>query len=200
MHQSGLNHSDSVMVNRAQTIGFAMSRVDSLIKVPPRMYRHFAVVTVILTLCIAIFADGENREAISAEIKSQNQRAELNQADAVKFGSRKLGGVDASGRVKRSGGGGFGTETSELVFSSGTDTQGAGIGIISDSDGQYIGAETYDLGVINQPMTVGNQKGVVRTGVIMRKPNPKDKKPDKAQRAALEAAGFLRAGAPTTAE
>lgn len=178
-----------------------MSRVDSLIKVPPRMYRHFAVVTVLLTLCIAIFADGENREAISAEIRSQNQLAEMRQADAVKFGSRKLGGVDASGRVKRSGGGGFGAETSEMASASGTDTQGADIGIArSDLNGQSFGAQNYDLGIINQPMTVGNHKSVVRTGVIIRKPNPKDKKPDKAQRDALEAAGIERAGSPATAD
>ncbi len=177
-----------------------MSRVDSLIKVPPRMYRHFAVVTVLLTLSIAIFADGESREAISAEIKSQNQRAELQQADAVKFGSRKMGGVDSAGRVKRSGGGGFGSETSELANAGATESQGSGIGVArADMGGQYFGAQNYDLGVINQPMSAGNNKTVVRTGVIIRKPNPKDKKPDKAQRDALEAAGFARAGSPTPA-
>lgn len=32
------------------------------------MYRHFAVVTLLLTLGVAFFADGENREAAAAEV------------------------------------------------------------------------------------------------------------------------------------
>ena len=30
--------------------------------IPPSMYRHFAIVTVALTMGLAMFADGENRE------------------------------------------------------------------------------------------------------------------------------------------
>lgn len=38
----------------------------------PSMYRHFAVVTVAITLVMVIFSDGENREAIAAEIQAQH--------------------------------------------------------------------------------------------------------------------------------
>lgn len=34
--------------------------------IPPKMYRHFAVVTVMLTTTVALFADGENRQAAAA--------------------------------------------------------------------------------------------------------------------------------------
>lgn len=34
--------------------------------IPPSMYRHFAVLTVVLTACLAMFAEGENREAQAA--------------------------------------------------------------------------------------------------------------------------------------
>ena len=35
--------------------------------IPPSMYRHFAIVTVALTMGLAMFADGENREARVAQ-------------------------------------------------------------------------------------------------------------------------------------
>lgn len=38
----------------------------------PSMYRHFAVVTVAITLVMVIFADGENREAIAAELQERH--------------------------------------------------------------------------------------------------------------------------------
>ena len=31
------------------------------------MYRHFAIITVVATACLAMFADGESRETIGAE-------------------------------------------------------------------------------------------------------------------------------------
>jgi hypothetical protein len=34
--------------------------------IPPSMYRHFAIITVVLTAGLAMFADGENREAQAA--------------------------------------------------------------------------------------------------------------------------------------
>lgn len=42
----------------------------------PGMYRHFAVLTVAVTLMLVIFADGENRQAVAAEIEAQ-QNAEV---------------------------------------------------------------------------------------------------------------------------
>jgi hypothetical protein len=39
--------------------------------IPPKMYRHFALVTVLLTTGIAMFADGENREAAAAQIEAR---------------------------------------------------------------------------------------------------------------------------------
>ncbi len=36
--------------------------------IPPSMYRHFAVVTVVLTLGLAMLAEGENREAQAASV------------------------------------------------------------------------------------------------------------------------------------
>ncbi len=57
----------------------------------PRVFRHFAVVTVAVTACIAMFADGENREAIAGPIEQRIARNHELQAEADKLGKRRLG-------------------------------------------------------------------------------------------------------------
>ena len=49
--------------------------------IPPTMYRHFAVVTLALTFGIAMFAEGENREAQAAQVAVQEQPAAPPQQD-----------------------------------------------------------------------------------------------------------------------
>jgi hypothetical protein len=38
----------------------------------PKVYRHFAVITVAVTLLVAVFADGENREALAQSAAAQS--------------------------------------------------------------------------------------------------------------------------------
>lgn len=47
--------------------------------IPPKMYRHFALVTVALTASVAMFADGENREAAAAQIEEPEAPAPAQQ-------------------------------------------------------------------------------------------------------------------------
>ena len=54
--------------------------------IPPKMYRHFAIVTVALTAAIALFANGENREAVAAQIEERQQQEELEQKSRERFG------------------------------------------------------------------------------------------------------------------
>lgn len=67
------------------------------------MYRHFAVLTLVISLSIAMFADGENRERITSEVEARNQKADLKRKEQEKFGATPL--VD-----KRSTQGSFGSE------------------------------------------------------------------------------------------
>lgn len=55
-----------------------------------KMYRHFAVVTVCLTAGLAIFADGESRQAVADEISAREDQAALERAEVAKFGPAKL--------------------------------------------------------------------------------------------------------------
>lgn len=41
--------------------------------IPPKMYRHFAVVTVLLTAAVAMFAGGENRKAVAAQVENAEE-------------------------------------------------------------------------------------------------------------------------------
>ena len=68
--------------------------------IPPKMYRHFAVVTVLLTAGLALFADGENREAVAGHIEQRQQEAEVREASYAKFGAPRLGG-SAARRAER---------------------------------------------------------------------------------------------------
>ncbi|MEJ6009200.1 hypothetical protein [Novosphingobium aquae] len=76
------------------------------IPVPAKVVRHFAAITLAITACIALFADGERREAIGAEIKADRQRQELRTLDAERNGPQKIGAKQEFNR-----GNGFGIET-----------------------------------------------------------------------------------------
>lgn len=77
------------------------------IPVPAKVVRHFAAATLVITACIALFADGERREAIGAELRADQQRQEMRALDAQRNGPQKVG---ANAEVRR--GNGFGEESS----------------------------------------------------------------------------------------
>jgi hypothetical protein len=70
--------------------------------VPPSMYRHFAVVTLVLTLGLAMFADGENREAREAPMQTARPRP----APQAHFAASAARDVEATARA-------FATDMSE---------------------------------------------------------------------------------------
>jgi hypothetical protein len=77
--------------------------------ITPKMFRHFAAVTIVVTLLLAVFADGENREAItdgvSDGIAARQESERVEQAQVAKFGQPKLFARTPSRRA--SGGGGY---------------------------------------------------------------------------------------------
>lgn len=58
--------------------------------IPLSMYRHFAVITVMLTTGVAMFANGENNEAIARQLEAE-QESTAESASAPSFGSPKPG-------------------------------------------------------------------------------------------------------------
>ncbi len=58
-----------------------MSRSAPIIPVNAKMYRHFAIATVMITGTLALFADGENRQALEEQIEARQQTVALQQAE-----------------------------------------------------------------------------------------------------------------------
>ena len=124
----------------------------SLIATPAlnaKVYRHFAGVTLAITACVALFANGEARQAIGDELTEREQRAAFERASTEKFGKAKLGDRRKLGR----GGGRFGREEAvhdqqaEFDDAGGSD-QDAPIALGSEAggapDGEGLAAATPD--------------------------------------------------------
>lgn len=58
-----------------------MSRAAPPSPVSPRMFRHFAVATLAITACLAIFAQGEQRQAFEQRLAEKKENRELKNAD-----------------------------------------------------------------------------------------------------------------------
>jgi hypothetical protein len=68
-----------------------MARAAPTLPISPKMFRHFAVITVAITACIALLADGEGKEALAAQVKERQQKNDLLIAEADKVGKRTVG-------------------------------------------------------------------------------------------------------------
>ena len=82
----------------------AMARTAPTLPITPKMFRHFAVITVVSTLCLSFFASGENREMVEEEIAQQQAEVKAKKA------ARAEPAVKSKIKDKREGGGGFGPD------------------------------------------------------------------------------------------
>lgn len=171
-----------------------MSRFAVTLPIPKSMYRHFTVITLVLTACIAIFSDGERRQVIDAEIDAQNQKAALRQAEADKSGPNKVGRHEIH-YVSREGWGADGVENTEPLVS----PDGGGYSVADGNGGMRV-AGGGDFGLIG-PLTQADIRAgkfpLTRTGPA---PGKNALKPiTAAQRRAFDNALAVRAGAATPA-
>ena len=72
--------------------------------IPQKMYRHFAMVAVTMAVMIAMFASGENRQAISEEIEQRQRQAELEQTSAQRARGPIVSRRDANSQGRFAGG------------------------------------------------------------------------------------------------
>jgi hypothetical protein len=68
--------------------------------VSAQMYRHFAVLTVAVTLVVGVFADGESRQAVASEVRAA-------QRPAAHAGPTRLARKDSPAQASFSSDGGF---------------------------------------------------------------------------------------------
>lgn len=83
-----------------------MARPQPTIPVSARMYRHFAVATLSITACLAMFADGESREALADQVS----RADMRQAEGKLAEQGKGGNSALTFTDKRRNKGSFGAD------------------------------------------------------------------------------------------
>jgi hypothetical protein len=76
------------------------------------MYRHFAVITLCVTFCLAMFADGEHRDAMMEKAQARESQNRMMQAEKLKVGERKIGTKGVKFRDGRSAKGSFGPDRS----------------------------------------------------------------------------------------
>lgn len=75
-----------------------------ILGIDPKMYRHFAMITIAISTVVAVFANGETQEAIARN----DQHTEMKQAEVKRFGKAKIGD-NRSADAKRGSGGFRGT-------------------------------------------------------------------------------------------
>lgn len=66
-----------------------MRRPQPELPISPKVLKHFAIVTVVLTALLALFVNGEDSQ-IAAEIKARETKNQLIAAEADKLGTKKL--------------------------------------------------------------------------------------------------------------
>ncbi|MBS0481198.1 MAG: hypothetical protein JSR96_03430 [Proteobacteria bacterium] len=67
-----------------------MRRQSQVKSLPPELLRQFAIITLIITAVIAMFANGEQAK-IKAMVEAREAKSRLATAEAEKLGKRKLG-------------------------------------------------------------------------------------------------------------
>lgn len=88
--------------------------------ITPKVYRHFAAITVVITLTLGFFANGEGRQALADEVAEQQHQAELQRAQIAKFGQPKLIRRQSSPSNDSGHGGGFDSDYGEPTDDGGT--------------------------------------------------------------------------------
>lgn len=94
--------------------------------VPVKLYKHFAVVTVVLTATIALFADGENREAVAHQMEQREEEARLERASQEITGTPRLIRSEATLQGSFDDGGEFDAGYGRPMNDPGTTRQGSG--------------------------------------------------------------------------
>lgn len=89
------------------------------------MYRHFAIITLAVTFCLAMFADGEHRDAMLEKAQEREAQNRMMQAEKEKVGEKKFGAKGMKFRDARSVKGSFGSDSgppadNEIRYSSGS--------------------------------------------------------------------------------
>lgn len=72
--------------------------------VPQKAYRHFAVVTVVVALLLALFANGESRQAVAEEMAQRDEQARLERISAERARGPRITRREEASQARFDGG------------------------------------------------------------------------------------------------
>ena len=161
--------------------------------VPKQVFQHFAVLTVVLTACIAMFADGNKRQAITGEFTARQQRNQLLQQQEAKLGPIKLSKGAKSQRQHFSSG-------VEEAFLPGDDSSATTMAIrpVTAFNANVPMIPQHDLALMPRVLPPGMPASMQAERDRIAERKGKASQPGKmtqAQRAAMESASRQRSGA-----
>ena len=113
-------------------LAFGMANLAIAPVVNAKLYRHFAAMTVAITLCVALFANGEARQVVGDELSQEREATRLSAANTKKFGAKQIGDR-RSGIGTR---GGFGSDY-DPSYGAGTISGGSRLSTYSRADPDY---------------------------------------------------------------
>ncbi len=86
-----LNHIPQPPGEVADAMAPNMSRAAPPLPITPKLFKHFATLTIVITVCVAVFADGEGREMVTEQVAAVEAQNRVLKVEAQKLGERHLG-------------------------------------------------------------------------------------------------------------
>lgn len=161
----------------------------NLLGIDPKMYRHFAGVTLAVSVVVGVFADGETQEAMA----QTEARTKLKAAEAKKNGPAKIG--DNRTRQK----GQFGGETSR--YGEGSDSSIAGADPVLKPTGPGLAAGPMPVWLEIDSATLARMTPAQKAAYLKKLEEERQRRetqgpvmPTQAQISALAAASAARSG------
>lgn len=71
--------------------------------ISPKLYRHFAVVTVFVTVGVAILADGSGSAAIGEAVEQRQAQNAISRAEQEKLGEKRVGALRDARKARPAG-------------------------------------------------------------------------------------------------
>lgn len=121
----------------------AMSRIAKPLPVSPKIYRHFASITIGLTFCVALFANGEAREDAQQRVVAAVDKANQIKHEASDMPARQF----RVGNLDDNSGGSFGGDSGVVIAGGGggSEVSGGDEFDLTSSRGTMVSGE-YEVG------------------------------------------------------
>lgn len=167
------------------------------------MFRHFAVITLAITFCLAMFADGEKRQAITEQVEQRQAQNEALKAESDALGKKRFASKGMKFNDSRKAKGSFGFDPAVPDDDTGTSGNGPKPSLNLASYDSYDPLEAASLresefaAAYDSPNAVppGLSEEEVRKYILAKKSKKSKKRATDAERQEMLEASRRRSGA-----